>query len=270
MLTSTTGNSSAVSKVSSFAKASADKTRAQQFPASAVPAQAKRILEAYAGVESAKQTAVDRALICGQLLLEQREAIDGAQSFDRNKSDKSKFDFWMEKYCQEIPRRTAYRYMELAVKVVAYSGLVLDVDAKVSPLSMALTAPASELGKKELEWRQMLFEFTKGKTMKECLAGVVVEGDEAHRITRAHNGRNAKGAGGGGNRKNFVGFTATKLRHITTFLGNKLSPAEETKIGASFCASIKKWPRWLVQVIAEEARAEVKLSDEERAGRKLK
>ena len=253
MPSSISANSSAASKV----------TRVQQFPASAVPPEAKRILDAFEGVEAAKQTAVDRALICGQLMIEQRDRVDGAQSHNASKPEHTKFDFWMEKYCPTIPRRTAYRYIEVAVKVLQYAGVNL-AEGKI-PLSMALTAPEEELGKKELEWRQLLFEFTKGKTMKECLAGVVVEGDEAHRITRAHNGRNAKGAGGGGNRKNFTGFTATKLRHLTTFLGQKLTPAEQTKIGASFCAALQKWPRWVVQVIAEQAKAEVKMSDEERA-----
>ena len=224
----------------------------------------EQIIAAWNAAQAAAQTAVDKALICGQLMVEKRDSIDGSQSFDRTKPDHSKFAFWMEKFCPQIPRGTAYRWMQMAERVAE----CCRIESGETPLSLVYTAPEKELTAKALEWRQAVFAFIEGKTMKECLAGVVVEGDEAHRITRAHNGRTAKGAGGGGNRKNFVGFIGVKLRHLTTFLNQKLTPAEQSKISASFAASIQKWPRWQLEELAENLKTELKLSEEQRAGRK--
>lgn len=255
-----TGNSSAVTKV----------TKLQQFPASAVPPEAERILRAFDDAHAKRGAAVQATFICGLLMCEQRDKVDGAESHDRTKPEHSKFAFWMEKYCGRIPRSTAYKWMDFAERVCRHSQEKLGDGPTAIPLSMALTAPEAELPKKALELRQSVFLFMEGKTMKECLEAVAADGDEAHRITRAHNGRNARGAGGGGNRKNFTGFLAVKLRHATTFLNQKLSNAEQAKMGASLCAAIQKWPRWAVQMVADQAKAEMKLSDEERAGRKLK
>lgn len=223
---------------------------------------AERILQAYADAQSSAQNAVQKALICGQLIVEQRDSIMGAQSFDRTKPESTKFDFWMEKNCQLIPRRTCYRWMQLAERVMDACSLH---GGEEIPISMALSAPTDELPIEARELRQAVFDFIDGKTMKECLAGVVVEGDEAHRITRAHNGATKGGAGG--NRKNFVGFTAVKLRHISTFVAHDLTAAEQAKIVASFGAAIEKWPKWLVKPLAELATKEAKLADEERAAR---
>jgi hypothetical protein len=168
-------------------------------------------------------------MICGQLLAEQRAAMsfchDGKSSTARNQHSKGNhFTDWLADHCPEIGERTAYRWMELAERCAGAVelGQALSIGNSVDgiehlPLSHILTAPLEELPEAAREARQLLFDFTSGKTMKECLAGVVVEGDDAHRITRAHNGANAKQTKGDA-RKDYPLFTAVKLKDISSHL----------------------------------------------------
>jgi hypothetical protein len=261
----TAANAAVVDLPASRQVTNLQRTAVRQFPASSVPEEARRILLAFEDAQSARDQASYKTFVCGLMLCEQRDRIAGAQSFDRTKPEDSKFKFWLEKYCPQLAVRTAYAWMDYAERICL-------VQAKLAgplqiPLSTALTAPEKELTPEALEWKQGLFEFMKGKTMKEAVAACAVDGDEPHRITRAYNGKYAKGAGSGGNRKNFPAFTAQKLRHITTFLGHKLTPVEQGKITASFDAAVQKWPRWMVERLAEMAKRELKLSEEERVGR---
>jgi hypothetical protein len=112
---------------------------------------------------------------------------------------------------------------------------------------------------------------------------VFVDGDDAHRVDRAVNGKTKGGIGKQKDRKAFEKFTATKLQHITSFLTvtkksaasgrrqiigwRKLSPVQETQIGAAFCAAIEKWPAQLLETIADKIKTEAKLSDAERLAR---
>jgi hypothetical protein len=166
-----------------------------------VNAQIKRTLEA-------RDTAVNEALICGQMLLEVKSRLGHM-----------KFMPWVEENCKTISHRTATRWMDAAERVFKALGLPTSIPVKGEermPLSAILSARSEvDLPKGAVEARQLLFDFTAGKTMKECLAGVAVEGDEPHRITRAHNGA-TKGGHNGEDRKAYEKFIKKGLRVLTT------------------------------------------------------
>ena len=157
---------------------------------------------------------------------------------------------------------------------------IIEIEGTVVPVSQMLFAPEAELPTKALKYRQEWFEWAKDKTIKDCLSAVTFEGEAAKNITLAHNGKNAKNAGGGGDRKDFAKFIRTKLQHIGTFLfvarkstTNKPAHFREfksdvsAKIVAHFMGAVKKWPRWLLTPLAQVIAKELKLTDEERAVR---
>ena len=241
------------------------------FPAKSAPG-AERIRAAFKDAQSMAQTAVAKALYCGQLLIEQRDSLSGSHLVkDRTTPSDQKFDVWLAKSVPEISRPTAYRWMQLAETVLSTVGhlqdgmVPCDMGMLMSPSDVLGEPTPHKLPENAQDYRQLVFDFIEGKTMRECLAGVVVEGDEAHRIVRAHNGRTKGGAGG--NRKAFARFTATKLKHITTFVNSNLPQAEVGKIAAAFEIALESWPQWLIKVIAEKAHAESRISEVERAAR---
>lgn len=208
---------------------------------------AARIKAAFKEAEHAASNAVQKAMICGQLLTEQRAAMmtcHGGKSWnDKTKSKGDQFTQWLADHCPEIGERTAYRWMELSSRVASTLELppALSVGNSVEgiehlSLSHILTMPEDELPESARETRQLVFDFMAGKTMKECLAGVVVEGDEPHRITRAHNGANAKQTKGAA-RKDYPLFTAVKLKDISAHLGGWERKSETAR--AELCAVIR-------------------------------
>ena len=81
------------------------------FPAKSAPG-AERIRAAFKDAQSMAQTAVAKALYCGQLLIEQRDSLSGSHLVkDRTKPSDQKFDVWLAKSVPEISRPTAYRWM---------------------------------------------------------------------------------------------------------------------------------------------------------------
>ncbi len=215
-------------------------------------------------------TATEKAFIAGLLLLEEHDERVGSRA-NQHSADDDKFGLWIESTFPEVSRRTAYNWMKAAANLTRCSGVgpILEVEGKTVALSNLLTMPEAELSDDARTYRQQWFDFTKDVTIKDAMDGVFAGGDKEHRITRAFNGKNAKGSGGSGNRKNFPGFTAVKLRHITTFVTKKLTANEQSRISSAFSASLQKWPAWLLKEMAETIKAELKLSEEERAGRKL-
>src|SRR6266545_3779811 len=71
-----------------------------------------------------------------------------------------------------------------AINVVTQSGITIDIS-----VTRLLSAPDADLSEPNLVARQTLFGFMDNKTIKECISGVVLDGDEPHRITRAANGK---------------------------------------------------------------------------------
>jgi hypothetical protein len=203
-------------------------------------------------------------MFCGQLLREKHLALEGAASRSNTKPEHTKFGLWLQTNCPQISHRTAYRWMELSQRVVGHCGLELENAA--TPLSDALSQPESSLAPQALQWRQTIFAFLAGKTMKEAIAGVVVEGDEPHRLTRSFNGKSAGGYHGE-NRRDYARYLASHFQIATKFLNEKISPAQKSKISAAAGQAVQHWPRWFLAELAENLKTELKLSDEQRAAR---
>lgn len=235
---------------------------------------AERINAAYAEF---CETITIKALVIGQMLREQREAVCGKKQHNQHTSGDAQFSSWLVENCT-IPTRTAYRWMEVAERSISACLLAslgkaqieagaIEVETVVIPFSQMMTATDAELPQSALAARQLLFDFVGDKTMKECLALVVVEGKEAHSITRAHNGRNAKGAGGSGDRKAYGQFMGVKWKHIVTFANSTMATSEKAKAIVATELGLEKCPRWYVEIINQKTAKELKLDDATRAAR---
>jgi hypothetical protein len=197
--------------------------------------------------------AVKKAVIAGRMLAEQKAAVGHGQWLT-----------WLTNYCPSITERRAQRWIEASERALGSFGLSnYPIEATATQL---LTMPADALSPADAAVQLEFFRWLDGKTIKDCMSGVVVEGDEPHRITRANNGLK-HGGSKGEDRKDFPTFIAASLRTIGTHLGHKHTPAQRTAIGASFDAAARSWPRWLVELMAEVAKREAKLSDAQRAAR---
>lgn len=150
----------------------------------------------------AAETAVNKAIHVGQLLIEIKPSI-GHGNFQ---------EFIAENF-PRISQDTANRWMKAAANVVAQ----VELPATDIPVSRLLSAPAADLSPADREAQQLLFDFTANKTIKECLAAVVVDGDEPHRITRAANGKKLGGSKGE-DRKDFPKFIGEKLSDVAAHL----------------------------------------------------
>jgi hypothetical protein len=228
------------------------------------------VIAALQSVDSARQQCV----IAGHMLLETKEAMQHGD-----------FEDWVAQNIPEISLRTAQTWMRAAANVsrALSFGDSIEIEATVIPISKLLSAPIDELPAGALEYRQAWFDFTADKTIKDCINACVVDGDPDHRMDRAMNGKIKGGTTDRDDRKAFEVFTATKLAHITTFLTvrkkspgeartrfatwRRLPPAQQTAIGTAFATAMQMWPAWLLEVMADKARQELKKSDAERASR---
>ncbi len=197
------------------------------------------------------RNAVGKAIYCGQLLNEIKDAIDHGDFLDA-----------VEQNVPEISRVTAWRWMSAARNVIeAKRGDLKELGFDGSAANVALStlldpeAPADS-GGDIARARQLLFDFTTGKTMKECMAAVIVDGEDAHRITRAHNGK-TKGGSKGEDRKNFPAFIGEAFKTITAHLKfwKSYTPGQVETTFAKF-ACVSKWPTpalaELKKIIGEE------------------
>jgi len=192
--------------------------------------------------------------------------------------DHGDFEELVEKYIPEVSIQTCRTWMRAAESVTKALSFpnVIEVDSVVTPLSEIIGGDDAKLSKQAKALKQQWFSFTEGKTIKDCIAGVVVDGDADSRISRAINGKTKGGAGG--DRKDFPTFIARHLQANTSMLVIKkkghppkmrqLAADQQANICASFNAALRQWPRWLVENIAEAGRQELKLSEEQRAARK--
>ena len=179
------------------------------------------------------------------------EAVDGARqkclaagalaNEAKARCDHGDFMDWAERNLP-VKHRTLSVWMNAAANVCraianrqAPGTEVIDVEA-----SFIISAADADLTEGQREWRQAWFDFTADKTIKECLAGVFVDGDEDHRVDRAVNGKFARGAGGSGDRKDFADFSLRKLRHLNTFFGSwqSMTERQRTEIKDEFAAAI--------------------------------
>jgi hypothetical protein len=220
-----------------------------------------------------------KALIAGQLLLEHREAIapsrhSGATGKFVAKTDEESFTKWIEK--QGVAVRTAQRWMQAAERVCraqlgipmheTFSPVIEIGNGQTMSMSQALTLPEGKLAGPARAFRQGIFDFMAEHTLSEAATAVVDGESDGKRITLAAGGKK-KGGKGSGDRKAFDVFAKTKLKHLTTFMGRKLTVNQKAQIVAAFDAALEQWPRWIVEGLAEKCRSELKLAESDRSAR---
>lgn len=171
------------------------------------------------------------AVICGQMMVEQREEMSFCHS-DKNlawqgrtKDASDRFTHWLSANCVEISQRTAYRWMAAAVRVM---GLLLEshhtdpqvwieLDGDRFYLSMVLTRLDSECSPGMLTFRATFAKFLENKTLTEAAHATLAGADEESRITRAGNG-SGKGGHNGDDRKDWPTFVAHNLHDFSMHL----------------------------------------------------
>src|SRR5579859_5905174 len=150
--------------------------RAQAVTRPASSSRAEQINEAYERADNIARAAVKEALICGQLILEQRASMFAGDDHDWNDPDKPnnrKFTKWLETNCPKVSISKAYRWMKISANVMASAygdqlKAITNGALDSIPISEMLVAEPAELPAKVVEWRQTLFSFIEHKTMKEC------------------------------------------------------------------------------------------------------
>lgn len=228
-----------------------------------------------------------KALVIGQMLREQRDVVCPS-AHNQHTPDDAQWSSWMRDNC-DIPERTARRWMEMAERVCvqalakflskeAIERGYIDIESTVS-FSQAMTMPVKELPPAAQEARQLLFDFVADKTMKECMAKVMMGDSEASAVTRAHNGKNSKNAGGGYDPKQYALFVAQniiplqanvlachKLReklpkqwseiesHLRVMIEGGSLPTKDAKIKVD----VKGWPRDLCELVADILKERIK------------
>lgn len=162
------------------------------------------VLAAQTAVEGAKQ----KCLAAGQLLNELRARLAHGE-----------FTPWLAQYVPEISADTAQRWMRAAANITkALPPPEEAADEETPPVSEILATPDRELSPGQLRYKQSWLGFTADKSIKECLAAVLVEGDQAHRVDRAVNGKVLGGTGRADDRRDFPVFIAAKLKDIAAHL----------------------------------------------------
>lgn len=216
-----------------------------------------------------------------QLCLDALKACDNAaqkclaagQALNEAKAVYGHGDFMetVAKLVPEISHKTATTWMR-AAENITHALPPLDGTINIESISELLSTPDSELNAAAREWKQGWFDFTADKTIKECLNGVLVEGDADHRIDRAINGK-TKG-GSGGDRKDFPLFVAVKLKDMGVHLGHwkNMTETQKTEAKTALIAAItgdsmnlrkrnfnfELWPDEICDVVAEAIRARKK------------
>ena len=252
-----------------------------------VPAVIKSLRGVVLEAVSATCDAVRKCLSAGQALNEARCTFNQRRGLGGAFAAWDDGDGWGEfvaKNLPEISDRTAERWMRAAANVFRAVGNGQEqmadgktIDVEAIPVSELLATPDDELPVASREWKQAWLDFTANKTIKDCLAGVFVDGDEAVRADRAINGATARQTSGA-DRKNYPAFIGKKLKQMTEHLvvkGTRNTPPhareidadQRAKIASAFDGAMIVWPRWLLELLKSAAARELKLSEVERAMR---
>jgi hypothetical protein len=197
---------------------------------------AARINEAYSAAEEAKLPFVRQAVICGQMLVEQRATLSSCHDdkslswHDGTKDASDQFQVWMASHCPKIHWRKAYRWMDAAARVIAH----LEEVSHANPLvfktldgeqffySTILTMPEAEATPAMRTFQETFEFFLRNKTLTSAIAATLDGDDDPSRISRAANGEH----GGEGERKDFPLFLARKFHAIGAHLGRWESMTE--------------------------------------------
>ena len=220
---------------------------------------------------SAADNAVREAVKAGAALLQVKESLEHGE-----------FEAWCDK-AVPVSQRTIRVWMQLCTEVPSQAlrgddrfqlgaGGVIEVEGQSVTVDMLLTAPEEELTDAQREGRQLLMDFTANKTIRQCLAGIVVEGDEPHRLKRAANGRNARQTRGE-DRKDWPLFALNKLKDLDAHLSHwdSMTESQRTELKAVVRAAVigdsvtlakrpgatrtfEAWPKELIMVLSETCR----------------
>ena len=231
--------------------------------------------------------AVRDCLAAGQALNEARAEFSRGRGLGGAFAEWDDGNGWtefIEKNLPEISERTAQRWMKAAANVMRVvgdgqwqnsAGQVIDVEA--TPFSQILATADDELSADSRELKQVWMDFTERKTIKECLAGVFVEGDDSSRSDRAMNGLTARQTSGA-ERRDYPAFITRKLKEMTEHLvvkgtrnsaphAREIEADQRAKIMAAFDGAMSVWPQWLLEMLRSASTRELKLGEVERAVR---
>lgn len=195
---------------------------------------------------SAAEVAVQKAIHVGQLLIEAKPGLGHGN-----------FQDWIEDHFPDLSYATAHRWMQAAERTCKALGI--EAGALDLPVSRLLGAGADELSERDTVAQQLLLDFTRDKTIKDCLAAVVVEGDEPHRITRAANGRK-HGGSRGEDRKDWPKFIDIHLKDILAHLKfwKSFTPAQVETTHVKLDGFIAKLPTPLLTHLKQRITEELK------------
>jgi len=204
-----------------------------------------QIRRAYSEAVGAAGFAVQKAIIVGFLLIDTKAAVSHGS-----------FKDWIRKTLPEISYDTAHRWTCAAERVAK----VLKLQSTYGDgllLSDVLSADQKDLPWEARAARQSFEEYIAGKTIKE-LMGVVVEGDDASRIARAHNGRTLGGSGG--DRKAWHKFIGEKLADVSSHMGHwkNFTPAQIEYTESRLAIALSKWPTPVLETLKKQLTAELK------------
>ena len=191
--------------------------------------------DALASFETSRQ----KCLIAGQMLYEIKPHIPHGE-----------FQNYVERNFPKITHSTANRWMQAAENIVKFLPPPDALDIEVSVL---LTTDTAKLSGPEAKYKQMLLDLNGNTTLRDAANGVFNEGDEAHRITRAVNGK-TKGGKGNVDRKDFPQFIAKALRVLTAHLAHydTFSAAQLDTTKVRVREHIAKWPTPFLSLLKQE------------------
>lgn len=181
------------------------------------------------------ELAVNKAIRVGHLLIETKPLLGHGN-----------FQEFIATEFPQVSYDTAHRWMQAAERTMKAVGL--DQRLLTLPVSEMLNTAAEDLPDDAArEAQQLLFDFTRDKTIKDCLAAVVVDGDEPHRITRAANGK-TKGGTRGEDRKDFPKFIGVHLSDISAHLKSwsKFTPQQAEEVLLKYGSHFGKCPTTLL------------------------
>ena len=194
---------------------------------------------------SSFETSRQKCLIVGQMLCEIKQRLEHGE-----------FQNYIEHNFHKLPYRTAARWITAAENIIKFLPPPEALEIEVSVL---LVTEDAKLSKSDLKYKQMLLDLNGNTTLKDAANGVFNEGDEAHRITRAHNGK-AKGGKGNVDRKDFPLFIGRKLSDLSTHLQHykKFSGPQLERTEQLTKQNLAKWPGGYLELVVKIAREELK------------
>lgn len=203
----------------------------------------EQIKRTYSELLTQEATAVNTALYLGAMLNEAKEIVGHGEFLN-----------FRTKTLPSLSDARAQRYMLAAANVVKQ----INFGACDIPVSRLLSCAAEDLPDDAArEARQLLFDFTDGRTIKECLAGVFIDGDAPVLITRAANGQK-HGGYKGEDRKDYPKFIGVHLSDISAHLKpwKSYTGAQVESTETVFKSALAKWPTpvltFLKKLITEE------------------